>query len=130
MNDFTYVRDKIIRQTKNGATLLGTQCQHCNQVYFPNVNFCSGCDTRELKEIELGDRGVLFAYTTVNMKSAHFNPPYSAGYINLPGDIKIFSPLRKIDGKPFEVGMEMTLEVVPLWSQNNNDVIGYRFFPA
>jgi uncharacterized OB-fold protein len=55
--------------------------------------------------------------------------PFAIGFVDLPEGLRIFSPLKEREGKPFQVGMDMELVVEKLWDENQNEVIGPKFQP-
>jgi uncharacterized OB-fold protein len=129
MNEMIPIREGVFRQTADGAVLIGSRCRNCQHVHFPPTKLCLECRKGELDDVELSRNGTLFSHTTVHMRAPHFNPPYQVGYVKLPEGVTIFAPLRSV-GVPLKVGMAMSVEVVPLWTENDKDMIGYRFFPA
>ena len=129
MSEMIEMRSGIFRRTPAGDLLLGARCRRCGMVYFPSPPLCLACSANDLDEIELSRKGELFSHTTVHTRSAHFAPPYSVGYVRLPEGVTVFAPLRTTDDKPLRVGMPMALEIVPLWTEDGKDVLGYRFFP-
>lgn len=129
MNETIDVKEGIFRQTTQGGVLIGARCSACGQVHFPAVALCLACLGESVEEVELSREGELFCETTVHMSTANFSPPYSVGYVKLPEGVKLFTPLRSVESKPFKVGMRMSLELVPMWSEDGKDVIAYRFYP-
>jgi len=64
------------------------------------------------------------------MPSMHFEPPYAIGYVVLPEGVRIFAPLEIVEGKPFEIDMEMEVVIEKLWQEDDNEIIGYKFKPV
>lgn len=124
------VREGIFRDTPEGAVLVGRRCRDCGQLHFPGSAFCLACLGESLEPADLSRVGTLFCETTVHMKTPHFDPPYSVGYVALPEGLKIFTPLRPVEGKPFSVGMPMRVELAPMWREDGKTVIAYRFHPV
>ena len=77
----------------------------------------------------LSQRGLLYSYTIVHMPTASLKPPYAVGWLETTEGVRVFAPLEMVDGKPFQVGMEMEVRVFPLWMDADKEVIGYRFTP-
>lgn len=124
------VREGIFRDTPEGGVLVGQRCTACGQVHFPGGRMCLSCLGESLEPVDLSREGTLFCETTVHMKTAHFNPPYSVGYIALPEGLKVFAPLRSVEGKSFQVGMPMRVELAPMWEEDGKSVVAYRFHPV
>ncbi|WP_321886178.1 Zn-ribbon domain-containing OB-fold protein [Burkholderia cenocepacia] len=129
-NETMPLREGLFRETSQGAVLIGTRCRACGQVHFPATGLCLECLAEDVEECELSREGELFCETTVHMKTAHFSPPYQVGYVKLPEGLKIFAPLRPVEGRPFTVGMKMRVEIASLWSEDGHDVAAYRFYPC
>ena len=52
------------------------------------------------------------------------------GFVDFPEGVRVFAPLRMIEDKPFEVGMEMEVVVDKLWEYDEKELIGYVFKPV
>lgn len=86
-----------------------------------------------MEELALSRRGVLYAFTTIFVASPGFEPPYAAGFIDLPEGIRVFSTITGIDpqGAGLSEGMEMELVTYKIKEDaEGNDIIGYKFRPA
>jgi hypothetical protein len=100
-------------------------------VHFPKPDICLDCLSEQLREQLLAEEGVLLSWSTVHMRSAHFEPPYTVAYVDLPDGVRLFSTIGSDDVAQFAVGMRMRVEVVPLWTeQDGTQVTGHRFVPA
>lgn len=129
-NPTVNLREGIFRDASDGPVLVGHRCTACGQIHFPGGELCLSCLNETLEPVDLSQEGELFCETTVHMKTAHFDPPYSVGYIALPEGIKIFAPIRKIDGLPLKVGMRMRVELASMWEEDGKNVLAYRFHPV
>jgi len=110
--------------------LLANKCKKCGQVFFPKVQICLECFDKELEDMHLSSEGMLYSYTTAYMPSVHFKPPFSVGFIDMPEGVRLFSPLKEVEDKPFKVGMPVKLTIEALWEEEKDTlVIGYKFFP-
>lgn len=123
------IREGVLTEGPDGGRLLANRCKSCGQVFFPNVDFCFSCFGEDMEDIVLGRRGKLYTYTIGYMASMHFQPPYAIGYVDMPEGVRIFAPLKMMEGKPFKVGMEMEVVIEELWREGEKQVIGYRFRP-
>jgi len=123
------VREGAFAEGPEGGILLANKCNSCGQVFFPKVTSCLSCFNDELKDIVLSQQGNLYSYSVVHMPASHFKPPYAVGYINMPEGIRIFAPLKMVEGKPFKVGMKMSLVIEELWKEEDTEVVGYKFNP-
>lgn len=116
--------------SQGGPALLGAKCASCGEVRFPATPLCPECLSADSAEADLGATATLFAFTIVHMKSVHFDPPYAVGYVDVPAGPRVFTPLVIDEAKPFEVGMAMTLEVLPMWEEDGAEIVAYRFKPS
>ena len=123
------VKEGTFIETSNGGALLGNKCKFCGQIFFPKAQFCLNCFQEDVEEIILNRRGRLYSYVIAHMPSSHFEPPYAAGYVDLPEGVRVFAPLRMLADRPFKVGMEMEVVIEKLWQEGDKEVIGYRFRP-
>lgn len=114
----------------SGGVLLANKCKSCGEIFFPKARLCLNCIKEDMEEIVLGRRGKLYSYTIAHMPSTHFEPPYAIGYIDMPEGVRIFSPLKMVNDKPFKVGMEMEVVIERLWQEGDKEVMGYKFIPA
>ena len=72
------IREGIFREDKGGGRLIANQCASCGQIFFPTVDFCFSCLSKEMKEFVLGTRGKLYSYTIGRLPTARFPAPYFA----------------------------------------------------
>lgn len=123
------VKDGILVEGPDGVTLAANRCKSCGRVYFPKSKTCLDCLGNELEDLPLNKRGRLFSYTVVQMPSTHFKPPYAVGFVEMPGGLRIFTPLDIIADQPFKIGMEMEVHADTLWTEGEKEYVGYRFRP-
>ena len=110
--------------------LVGFGCKSCNHILPPLSAVCHYCYGEDLEKLPLSRVGKLYSYTIVYQPHKYFKVPYAIGYIDLPEDIRIFSPLKEREDKPFHVDMDMELIVEKLWIEDENEVVGPKFQPA
>jgi uncharacterized OB-fold protein len=125
MSNSKPIMDGIFVDTAEGARLQGNRCSKCGQTFFPRVNLCLECCSDEMEEVPLSNRGKLFSYSVIGMPSVHFKAPYAVGYVDLPEGVRVFTPLSLDQGDSFSVGLEMELQVQPLWQEDDTDMIGF-----
>lgn len=121
------IREDAFMEGPTGGILLGNKCKSCGQVFFPKAVFCLTCLNEDMEDLKLSRKGKLYSYTIVHMPSMHFQPPYAIGYVVLPEGVRIFAPLEIVEGKSFQIDMEMEVIIDKLWQEDDNEVIGYRF---
>ncbi len=124
------IREGAFREDAGGGVLLGNKCTACGQIFFPKVKLCLACLHEELEEAPLSRRGRLYSYTIAHMPCSFFSPPHAMGYVDFPEGVRVFAPLKIIEEKPFEVGMEMEVVIEKLWDLEEKEVIGYVMKPV
>ncbi|CAG4884805.1 DNA-binding protein [Georgfuchsia toluolica] len=121
--------------------LIGSKCLNCGAVKFPRQGSCSKCCSQNVEEIELEKRGTLWTWTIQafppksppyrGMDQQEQFVPFGVGYIELPGQVCVESPLTINDPALLYIGMPMELVVLPL---NKNaqgiKVMSFAFRPA
>ena len=130
MADRVPIREGAFIESSEGSILLANRCKSCGQIFFPKAVFCLSCFSEDTEELKLSRRGKLYSYTIGYMPSMHFEPPYAIGYVDMPEGVRIFTPLKMVDGKPFSIGIDMEVVIEKLWQDNDNEVIGYKFKPV
>ncbi|HEX4189482.1 MAG TPA: OB-fold domain-containing protein [Marmoricola sp.] len=95
----------------------------------------------ELEKVELPTRGTLWTFTTQvfrppappysgNDDNKSFQP-FSVGYVELPGALKIEARLTEPDPEKLRIGMEMELRIVPFGTDaDGNETLIYAFAPV
>ncbi len=116
--------------------LLGSQCPKCHEVGLGKRETCSNCGEANLEQIPLSRRGKLWTYTVIRHKPPgdYKGPdpfvPFGLGLVEMPEGIQVLSPLQ-CEPERLKVGMEMELEVYPLYlDENGNEVLAFRFRPV
>ncbi len=110
--------------------LLGLRCKACNHILPPLTKVCLYCYSEDLERVPLSRSGKLHSYTTVYQPHRHFNVPFAIGFIDLPEGIRIFSPLKVKEGRPFRVGMDVELVIEKLWDEEGQEIMGPLFEPV
>lgn len=116
--------------TATQDALLGRRCRSCNRIFPPLTEMCYECLSSDLDSVPLSRRGKLFSYTIVHAPTKNFQPPYAIGWIELPENIVITSPIKGWQEKPLQIGMDMALVIEKLWDEDGDEVIGYKFQPV
>lgn len=116
--------------------LIGSKCKACGEISLGKRQTCSNCGGGNLEEIPLGRRGKLWTYTVIRHKPPgdYKGPdpflPFGLGLVEMPEGIRVLSPIQ-CDLEKLNVGMELEMEVYPLYiDENNNEVMAFRFKPV
>jgi uncharacterized OB-fold protein len=126
VNKKVFIRDDLFKETSEGIVLVGNKCAECDRAFFPKADFCTSCLSKELEEIILSKRGTLYSYTITRVPVANFPIPHAVGMITLPEKVRLTAPLV-IGEEDFKVGAEMEMIIDTLWTEEDHDIIGYKF---
>lgn len=78
------------------SELTGWCCEHCGTAGFHPASLCHGCGAGDgIRPHGLGDEGRLYTFTEVHVGKPGLEVPYTLGYVDLPGGVRI---LARIDG--------------------------------
>jgi uncharacterized OB-fold protein len=124
------IRGNAFVESANGLVLRANRCKACGQIFFPGTALCFACLGTDLEDLMLSRRGKLHSYTISHMPSAHFAAPYAVGYVDMPEGVRIFTPLKMIEDKPFKIGMDVEVFEDLLWTEGATQVYGYKFMPV
>ncbi|NQU12620.1 MAG: Zn-ribbon domain-containing OB-fold protein [Desulfobacteraceae bacterium] len=122
-------REGLFSEESDGVSLIGSKCGACGQIFFPPRAFCFSCFGKEMQTAKLGNRGRLYSFTTSHMPSLHFEAPYTVGWVDMEGGIRLFAPIISNKTEELEPDMEMELVVEELWREEDTRVMGYKFRP-
>ncbi len=118
------------------VTLMGSKCGKCGEVGLGQRLQCGSCGATRLEGIPLSRKGKLWTYTVIRHKPPgdYKGPdpfvPFGLGLVELPEGIRVLSPIQA-DPEKIKVGMELELEVYPLYTdENKNEVMAFRFRPV
>jgi len=121
--------------------LLGTRCKSCGTYHFPRETFfCRnpGCAGSELEELPLSSRGKLWSFTDNRYPPP---PPYVAGDPFEPYAIAAVELERErlvvlgqvvagVGTDRLQAGMEMQLALEPLYEDDAQQVVVWKWKPA
>lgn len=117
----------LIAETEQGPFLIGKKCCQCGRIQFPHGKLCTNCLCKDSEDVLIGQKGILFSFTTTYGATATIQPPFAVGYITTEEGLRIFAPLRMEEDKPFFIGAKMELEIADLWTEGETIVTGYRY---
>ncbi|MBI2868551.1 MAG: hypothetical protein HYX96_01845 [Chloroflexi bacterium] len=87
----------VFRLKDNGQdVLIGSQCQKCKRVFFPQREWCASCLEPTCKEIELSREGKLLSFSLVERQQNYslVTAPYLFGEILIPEGPHIYTTLN------------------------------------
>lgn len=137
----TPVAEGLFSWPADPPRLLASECRQCGVVTFPRQSGCPRCNSQEMGDRELPERGSLWTFTTQEFvpKSPPYlieeNPktfrPFAVGYVEFPGVVKVEGRIDADDLESLRIGMEMEVVVVPLTTDSEGrEVMTYAFRPT
>lgn len=134
------VQEGVFTWPADEPRLIGSKCTSCANVMFPTQRSCPRCSSFETEEVHLGRTGTLWTWTVQGYPPK--SPPYAGdaspktfepfgvGYVELPGEVKVETRLTVADPEQIEIGMEMEMTLVPLYTNDDGDeVVTFAFAP-
>jgi uncharacterized OB-fold protein len=108
---------------------------------FPTQNECPKCTGANTEPVELSTKGTLWTWTIQGYPpksppyAGNADPktfePFGVGYVELPGELKVESRLTLNDPEQLEIGMELELVMIPLYTNDDGDeVVTFAFGPT
>ncbi|MDA8335913.1 MAG: Zn-ribbon domain-containing OB-fold protein [Peptococcaceae bacterium] len=117
---------------------LGIKCPSCGKVYVPPRKVCGPCFTANSQWVEVGDEGVVTAFSVVNYRFTDpatglpREVPYTFAFVRLDGaDTKLCHKLAETDPARLKVGMRVKAVFAEQRTGNiEKDVIHFRAVQA
>lgn len=131
-DDYPLVLPGSIEGTEE-PTLIGSVCNECDNVTFPQREFCPSCLSDDVERTELSRRGSLATYTAVNTGQEGFETPYAFGFVELPEGVRLYSLLADWEPKDqLEVGMdvEVVFDEIKDDPVTGERLYGHKFRPV
>lgn len=123
------------------AALLGSQCKDCHSYFFPKESFfCRNPDCRgsDFEEVALSQRGTLWSYTNncYPPPKPYEAPdpfvPYIIAAVELDREkmVVLGQVVSGVAIEDLKVGMEMQLVLGPLYEDDENEYIVWKWKPV
>ena len=130
----------VLVLTPDGPRLIGSRCVVCGTHTFPAQDGCPRCTATSMEGVELAHRGTLWTWTIqafppkappfVGDADAERFVPFGVGYVELPGQVKVEARLTECDPARLELGMQMSLTLVPLATDaDGTETVTFAFEP-
>jgi uncharacterized protein len=123
-------------EADNKPHLLGSRCSACGEVYFPKkMNMiCTCCQSTALRDILLGNTGIVFTHTTVMMRPPggyyRGKVPYRIGVVELPEGVYVDTLFTDGDDDKIKIGAAVELVIEILHDDGEDEVMTYKFLPV
>ena len=115
--------------------LKGSRCRSCGETFFGKRHTCEYCQSQEMGDVILSDRGKLYTYTIIrqlpSIPPKGVEPPYAAGFVELPEGVRVLSLLTECNFESLTVDMDMELVIKELYQdEQGNQVMTFMFKPT
>jgi uncharacterized protein len=118
--------------------LLGSRCDHCGTVTFPQQNSCPRCTRDGTERHELARAGTLWSWTIQGFPpksppyggSADGFEPYGVGYVELGGEVRVEGILTTADPDQLAIGMTMHVVALPAAGHEHDGLLTFGFAPG
>ena len=121
-------------------SLIGARCGDCAAVTFPAQQRCPRCGHQSMAELLLPRRGTLISWTTQGFppvvpyagdETGKSFVPFGVGLVQLDDVIRVEARLTESDPDRLDFGMEVQLEVVPFYVDDDGDqIMTFAFSPV
>ena len=122
----------ILQADDEKPHLMGSRCQACGKIYFPQQEFCTEClGEGTMKGHLLSCQGKIYSFTVVERETLApkgFQVPYAYGYIDLPEGVRVLSKIIGWGPETLKINapVEMVLEEIRQ-NEVGEKIIGFRF---
>ncbi len=115
----------------DSVRLAGSKCTSCGETSLGKKTICSNCGRDTVREVSLGDHGVLWSFTVVrhrppgNYKGPEPFVPFGLGLVELPEGLRVLSPIQ-CDIDKLTIGLELRFKPY-IREDAERDVVAFTF---
>lgn len=115
--------------------LAGCNCTSCGETSLGSRIICPNCGRDTVRDVSLGDRGVLWSFTVVrhrppgNYRGPEPFEPFGLGLVELPDGLRVLSPIRCDIGR-LRIGIELRFRPYVRQDQDGREVVAFEFEPV
>ncbi|HVX19305.1 MAG TPA: OB-fold domain-containing protein [Acidimicrobiales bacterium] len=120
--------------------LIGSQCGACGATTFPTQTRCPRCSSADMADLRLPRRGTLVSWTTQGFvpklpyaggETAESFTPFGVGLVQLGEVVRVEARLTENDPAKLEFGMDVELQIVPFYVDDDGDeIMTFAFAPV
>lgn len=120
--------------------LIGSRCTDCGAVTFPVHTRCPRCGRAAMEELLLPRRGTLVSFTTQGFPpivpyagdaTGKSFVPFGVGLVQLGDVVRVDARLTESDPEKLDFGMEVELEIVPFYTdEDGTEILTFAFAPV
>ena len=135
------VAEDLFTWPSDEPRLKAAECADCGMLGFPAETHCVRCGGSDTRERLLSDRGTLWTFTTQGFRppsppydgsdTAETFEPYTVGYIELPGELRVEARLTEPDPERLIIGQPMRMTLLPYSvDPDGTEVLTFAFAPV
>lgn len=118
--------------------LIGSRCAQCSATTFPAQDRCPKCSVGDMTQLLLPRQGTLIAWTTQGFPPGppYKGPtgkdfvPFGVGLVQLDDVIRVEGRLTEADPDTLEFGMRVELTMIPLTTDDGDEILTFAFQPV
>lgn len=113
--------------------LVGGHSPSSGRYHFPRAATCPYTGADDVEEVELSDRGVLWAWTAVTIPPPGYDGdvPYGFGVVELPEGLRVVTRLTEADPGRLTAGQAMRLVADVVGTDDDGtELVTWAFAPA
>lgn len=110
----------------------GCKCGACGRKYFPQRDYCVRCGARDaMQPTRIYGPGKLYSYSIIHIAPPTFKTPYTVGWVDFPGDVRVLGQIFGWEDMPLHQGMEMRIAYAAIGQeQDGTDRQSHVFKPV
>ncbi len=118
--------------------LIGSRCGQCAATTFPAQDRCPKCSGAKMTQLPLPRQGTLIAWTTQGFPPGppYRGPtgkdfvPFGVGLVQLDDVVRVEGRLTEADPATLEFGMSVELTMIPLTTEDGDEILTFAFQPV
>lgn len=133
--DLAMVVDGLVETGPDGARLIGSRCNGCGTLYFPQTANCPNpaCNNKHLINEHLPAEGSLWSYTIQRYQPPPLFrmddwQPYILGLVDMGEGVRVMGMLTGISEADVVIGMKLRVVLQPLYNDTATGPVGSYMF--
>lgn len=131
---------EVFTWPSDAPQLIASRCDDCAATTFPVQDRCPRCGTATMSELLLPRRGTLVSWTTqafppvvpyAGDETGKSFVPFGVGLVQLDDIVRVESRLTVSDPEQLAFDMEVELQVVPFYTDDDGtEIVTFAFAPV
>lgn len=126
----------VIKISDEGkASLVGSRCRHCGEIYATERLACAACCQRDgIEPLSLGTTGTLYNYTIVHRSYPGIPVPFVSAIVDLDGGGTLRGTLVDVEPDPVKLPRDLRVDIAfrdtGQTGPQEKPFLSYLFVPA